>query len=261
MPPHSHIYGIDGCPAGWLVLSQPHGNMTSAPISVSIYPTLDQLATQLQADDIVAIDMPIGLPIGLPHTDHYPRACDIAARQALGPRACCVFSAPCRGVLKHLDDYATACASHRGATGQGISCQAFNILPKIHELDQLLSRQPDLASFHEVHPEISFAHMNASSGKASPLLTKKSSPEGEQARAKLIGHAFPKLPELTTLHQQLGPKTKHGKTRWALNDLHDAFAALWSAHRIISNTARSFPSESTCKAPIDATGKTMLIQA
>ena len=257
MPPHSHIYGIDGCPAGWLVLSQPQGNKLDATIRASIYPTLDQLATQLHADDIVAIDMPIGLP----HTDHYPRACDIAARQALGPRACCVFSAPSRGVLEHLDDYAAACAWHREATGQGISCQAFNILPKIHELDQLLSSQPDLASFHEVHPEISFAHMNAIPGQASPLLTKKASPVGAQERLELIQHAFPKLPELTTLYQNLGPKTKHGKTRWALNDLHDAFAALWSAHRILTNTAQSFPSEHANKAPTDATGKTMLIKA
>ncbi|MDG1356965.1 MAG: DUF429 domain-containing protein, partial [Akkermansiaceae bacterium] len=146
-------------------------------------------------------------------------------------------------------------------TGKGISCQAFNILPKIHELDQLLSRHPELTSFHEVHPEISFAHMNAIPGQASPIITKKSSPDGAKARLALIEQMFPKLPELTTLYQNLGPKTKHGKTRWALNDLYDAFAALWSAHRILTNTAESFPSEHTGKAPTDTTGKTMLIKA
>lgn len=255
MPSTPTLHGIDGCPAGWLVLSHKADN--SGSLSARIYPTLDELAPHLREDHIVAIDMPIGMP----DPDHYPRACDIAARRTLGSRACCVFSAPCRGVLEHINHYSAASAWHKHATGQGISCQAFNILPKINELDQLLSSQPDLASFHEVHPEISFAHMNASSGKTSPLLTKKSSTEGEQTRAKLIEHAFPTLPELTTLHQQLGPRSKHGKSRWSLNDLHDAFAALWSAHRIMSNTAQSFPSEHASKAPIDATGKTMQIKA
>ena len=253
MPPTPSLHGIDGCPAGWLVTSW-HPDES---ISAHIYSTLEQFASQLSPDHIVAIDMPIGMP----QPDHYPRTCDIAARQALGSRACCVFSAPSRGVLEHLDDYAAACAWHREATGMGISCQAFNILPKIHELDQLLSRQPELASFHEVHPELSFAHINAISGQASPLLTKKSSPDGTQARLELIEHAFPNLAELTTFYQNLGPKTKHGKTRWALNDLYDAFAALWSAHRILTNTAQSFPSKNTGKAPTDATGKTMHIEA
>ncbi|MDG1358305.1 MAG: DUF429 domain-containing protein, partial [Akkermansiaceae bacterium] len=60
--PTPQLYGIDGCPAGWLVLSQPQGNKLDVAISASIYPTLDQLATELHADDIVAIDMPIGMP-------------------------------------------------------------------------------------------------------------------------------------------------------------------------------------------------------
>lgn len=262
MPPAPTLYGIDGCPAGWLVLSQPQGDIQAAPISASIYPTLDQLAPLLESDHIVAIDMPIGMP----EPGHYPRTCDTTARQALGSRACCVFSAPCRGVLEHLNDYPAASTWHRSATGKAISRQAFNILAKIDELNTFLSRQTGIiASFHEVHPELSFAHMNASSGKASPILAKKSSPEGAQARATLIEQAFPQSPPLRELIQglqpSLGPKTKHGKTRWALNDLYDAFAALWSAHRISTHTAQSFPSEHASKAPIDQTGKTMRIQA
>ena len=259
MPPHSHIFGIDGCPAGWLVLSQKADN--SGSLSARIYPTLDELAPHLREDHIAAIDMPIGMPT----PDHYPRACDIAARRALGSRACCVFSAPCRGVLSHLHHYPSASSWHKHATGKAISCQAFNILPKINQLDTFLSLHPGIASFHEIHPEVSFAYMNGSNGKPTPILTKKTSPEGAQARADLIEQAFP-----TTLHnsevmeslqQNLGPRSKQGKPRWALNDLYDAFAALWSAHRIMSNTAQSFPSEHASKAPIDATGKTMQIKA
>jgi len=255
MPSTPTLHGIDGCPAGWLVLSQKADN--SGSLSARIYPTLDQLAPHLRADHIVAIDMPIGMPT----PDHYPRACDIAARRLLRSRACCVFSAPCRGVLSYLHHYPSASSWHKHATGKAISCQAFNILPKINQLDTFLSLHPGIASFHEIHPEVSFAYMNGANGKPTPILTKKTSPEGAQARLALIEQMFPKLPELTTLHQQLGPRSKHGKTRWALNDLHDAFAALWSAHRIMSNTAQSFPSEHASKAPIDATGKTMQIKA
>ena len=198
MPSTPTLHGIDGCPAGWLVLSQKADNSRS--LSARIYPTLGELAPHLRGDHIVAIDMPIGMP----EPDHYPRTCDTTARQALGSRACCVFSAPCRGVLEHLNDYPAASTWHRSATGKAISRQAFNILAKIDELNTFLSRQTGIiASFHEVHPELSFAHMNASSGKASPILAKKSSPEGAQARATLIEQAFPQSPPLRELIQGL----------------------------------------------------------
>ena len=260
MPATPTLHGIDGCPAGWLVLSQ-KSHHPGSTISAGIYATLDELAPKLHADDIVAIDMPIGLPT----PQSYPRACDIAARKTLGPRACCVFSAPCRGTLEHLDHYPSACAWHREATGKGISCQAFNILPKIHELDQFLSHRPATANFHEIHPEISFAHMNTSSGKPTPVLTKKSSPDGSQTRIALIEQAFPgnlqNPAAMDRLNQSLGPRSHHGKPRWALNDLHDAFAALWSANRINTNTSENYLAEYHSNPPRDDTGKIMLIQA
>ena len=263
MPSTPTLHGIDGCPAGWLVLSQKADN--SGSLSARIFPTLDQLAPHLRADHIVAIDMPIGMPA----PDHYPRACDVAARQLLGSRACCVFSAPCRGVLSHLHHYPSASSWHKHATGKAISCQVFNILPKINQLDTFLSLHPGIASFHEIHPEVSFAYMNGSNGKPTPILTKKTSPEGAQARADLIEQAFP-----TTLHnsevmeslqQNLGPRSKQGKPRWALNDLYDAFAALWSAHRIMTHSAEVLPADHSAQPKtlqqIDATGKTMQIKA
>ena len=257
MPPTLSLHGIDGCPAGWLVTSwHPDEN-----ISAHIYSTLEQFASQLSPDHIVAIDMPIGMPC----PSHYPRACDTSARQALGSRACCVFSAPCRGVLDYLHDYRGACSWHKEATGKGISCQAFNILPKIHQLDNFLSSQPAIASFHEVHPEISFTHINGGDHSISPLLTRKASPEGAKARGNLIEQAFPgnmlNPAAIESLQQSLGPKTKHGKTRWALNDLHDALAALWSAHRIHSGEAITYPGPADQPASQDHTGKTMLIKA
>lgn len=253
------LHGIDGCPAGWLVLSQKADN--SGSLSARIYPTLDELAPHLRADHIVAIDMPIGMPA----PDHYPRACDVAARRLLGSRACCVFSAPCRDVLSHLHHYPSASSWHKQATGKAISCQAFNILPKINQLDSFLSLHPGIASFHEIHPEVSFAHMNSSCAKPSPILLKKTSPEGAQARVALIEQAFPAAfhkPEvMESLQQNLGPRSKHGKPRWALNDLHDALAALWSAHRIMTHNAENLAKDQSTQPQLDATGKIMQIKA
>jgi predicted RNase H-like nuclease len=253
------LHGIDGCPAGWLVLSQKADN--SGSLSARIYPTLDELAPHLRADHIVAIDMPIGMPA----PDHYPRACDVAARRLLGSRACCVFSAPCRGVLSHLHHYPSASSWHKQATGKAISCQAFNILPKINQLDSFLTAQPELASFHEIHPEVSFAYMNGSNGKPSPILTKKTSPEGTQARVALIEQSFPTIfynsEVMQNLQQNLGPRSKHGKPRWALNDLHDALAALWSAHRIMTHNAENLAKDQSTQPQLDATGKIMQIKA
>ncbi|MGB2265803.1 MAG: DUF429 domain-containing protein [Akkermansiaceae bacterium] len=251
MTPAPTLHGIDGCPAGWLILTQ----HPDARISACIHSSLDEFAPRLGPDHIVAIDMPIGLPC----PDHYPRACDTGARQALGSRACCVFSAPCRGTLDHIDNYTAASAWHKDATGKAISHQAFNILPKIHELDTYLGRHPATAAFYEVHPEISFAHMNGSDEHIAPLLNKKSFPTGEHERAALIAANLSCPAELSTLQQQLGPRSKDGKTRWALNDLHDALAALWTAQRISTGTATTYPpNHPTSK---DKTGKSMRIMA
>ena len=172
-------------------------------------------------------------------------------------------------MLSHLHHYPSASSWHKHATGKAISCQAFNILPKINQLDTFLSLHPGIASFHEIHPEVSFAHMNSSNGKPSPILLKKTSPEGAQARVALIEQAFPTAlhnPEvMQSLQQNLGPRSKQGKPRWALNDLYDAFAALWSAHRIMTHSAEVLPADHSAQPKtlqqIDATGKTMQIKA
>jgi hypothetical protein len=63
------------------------------------------------------------------------------------------------------------------------------------------------------------------------------------------------------LQQNLGPRSKQGKPRWALNDLHDAFAALWSAHRIMTHSAEKLAPDQSTQPQLDATAKTMQIKA
>ena len=95
--------------------------------------------------DAVAVDMPIGL------LDHGPRACDVEARRRLGPRRASVFPAPTRPMLT-ATSYADALAI------AGLSKQAFNLIPKIREVDAVMT--PGLQDkFVEVHPELCFSRL------------------------------------------------------------------------------------------------------
>ena len=58
-------------------------------------------------------------------------------------------------------DYTVACAKHRDADGRALSKQAFAILPKILEVNQLVLNQAALQDrVREIHPELCFAVWN-----------------------------------------------------------------------------------------------------
>ena len=127
------IAGVDGCRAGWVVVrgSVEHSTGGSLRIdSIVVAPTIAPLV-QDASIDLVAIDMPIGLP------DDGPRECDRACRAALGPRRSSVFPTPVRSVLEAAD-YGDALDRSRRVTGVGLSVQAWNLVPRIAELDEFL---------------------------------------------------------------------------------------------------------------------------
>jgi predicted RNase H-like nuclease len=154
------------------------------------------------------------------------------ARQLLGaPRASSVFPAPIRAVV-HETNYQVACAKHRDIDGRALSRQAFAILPKILEVNQLLWSQVDVQSrIKEIHPEVSFAAWN--SGRA--MQHRKGELVGATERERLIDRARPG--QRTAILQSLG---RNGYQR---DDLNDAFAALWSAARVVNGAARVLGSE------------------
>jgi predicted RNase H-like nuclease len=165
-----------------------------------------RVASLLDDDErsITAIDMPIGLPIDR------PREVDRAARRLLGPRRSSVFPTPprvCLGAPTHAD----ASARARDAIGTGISLQSFNILGKIGELDTLVS-PPSEHRWIEAHPECSFLTLN----EGAPLPSKKTE-AGRAMRRRLVA-----------LHFGDVPPTPSGA---AVDDVLDAFAALWTAER------------------------------
>lgn len=157
------IAGVDGCTAGWIVVSAD---------DVVVLPVL-----RVERFGLVGIDMPMGL------IDGSPRACDVAARKYLGPARSSVFPAPPRAAIA-CTDYQSALAAARAATGRGISKQTFNIMHKVAELDDLLDSGTP-CSLIEVHPECTFKMLNADRN-----LPSKKTVDGLVIRRRLLTEHF-----------------------------------------------------------------------
>jgi predicted RNase H-like nuclease len=173
---------------------------------------------------VIAIDMPIGL------SESAPRACDLEARRLLGrPRASSVFPAPCRAVLA-ATTYQSACGLSRGALGVALSLECFNILPKIREVDALMT--PARQAFvREVHPELVFALL---SGRGRGLVEPKRTAAGERARLRLLRKVVPRFDPGVV-------RARLGLARAARDDVIDAVACVVAAGRIAKGEARVLP--------------------
>lgn len=189
-----------------------------------IVPHLEALLDSLPGV-LIGIDIPIGLP------NQGSRTCDVLARKLLGrPRQSSVFPAPIRACLKEAN-HRTLSALHRRTDGRGLTIQAFHLLPKIRQIDDLLQRHGLPDRIREVHPEVSFTLWNG----GQPMRFNKKTPEGRRERERLIDREWPGERERLA---RLLPGSRH-----APDDLNDAFAALWSSRRIASGEAIPFPRE------------------
>jgi predicted RNase H-like nuclease len=210
------IIGVDGCRTGWLGVIWDGGSLASA----AVYPAFEDIL-KLKAR-FIAVDMPIGFP---ERAEAGGRACERLARKLIGLRRSSVFSSPARITLGG-GDYADASKRNRAASDNiGISSQAFNIFPKIREIDALIT--PDLQSrLAEVHPEVSFRLM-----KGQDLAHPKKKAEGRAERRALLEQAgFP-----------LGKLESPPKGGWGEDDLLDACACAWSAQRLAHGQALRLP--------------------
>jgi predicted RNase H-like nuclease len=215
------ISGADGCRAGWFVVSE---DLDTEKISCRIFSTFSEILQQNPAPQIIAIDIPIGL------TERGPRECDQVARRLLGPgRASSVFPAPIRDVL-NAATYKQACQMRKRAEGKSMSCQSFGIMKKIREVDEILRQNPNLQKkIREVHPEVCFCYMN----DKNPMKHGKKTPEGLNERLKLLRQFFGRFPS--------DALAERNKSHCAEDDILDAFAALWTAERIISGESVQLP--------------------
>lgn len=163
--------GIDGCRMGWLAAWLNGDSALQWTLSARWHDL------NLEAAAMIAVDMPIGLaPCG-------PRACDIAARRLLPtPRKSSVFPPPRRYMLA-CSSWQDAHAAGKATEGVGLSRQAWNITPKIRELDEAIA-PADQSRIREVHPELVFNRL----ADGRPLPPKRTA-AGHAARLRLLGAA------------------------------------------------------------------------
>ena len=163
---------------------------------------IDTRFDELSDAAVLAVDVPIGFG---------PREADPAARAFLSGAASTVFSTPPREVL-----------DVPFGPGLGVSAQAHALGPRILHVTQLAA---DDTRIYEVHPEVSFCAMN----NGLPLRHRKKSAGGALERVALLTRHGIEIQAL-------------GESAMApLDDVLDAAAAAWSAHRIGLRTASSLP--------------------
>lgn len=206
------VGGVDGCRGGWLLATAPAARRE--PITLEVLPSFAPIAARVRSGELAAVtvDMPIGLP------DAGARPCDVAARRLLGPRRSSVFPAPVRAVLG-ARDYADALARSRAIDGRGLSVQAYNLLPRITDLDGCID--PALQErVVEAHPELCFAGL-----AGAPLAESKRTAAGRAARLALVGPV---------------PTVPGGA---AMDDALDAIALLTTAKRLLRGRVRRLGGE------------------
>lgn len=207
------VLGVDACKQGWVGLKLKAGKTAQAYCSSTIE-GLVALAGELS---VVAIDIPIGLPV------HGARQADQLARNAVGARSSSVFNTPPRAAIE-ASTYEQAAALCRELCGKGLSKQSFALAPKIIEVDAWLQRT-DIRVV-EVHPEVSFATL---AGR--PLRDPKSTWAGFVLRRQLLADVGIELADdLGLSGQRVGP-----------DDVLDAAIAAWSASRVARNEHVTFP--------------------
>ncbi len=204
--------GADGCRGGWLLAAR----LCGGAIEAAVLPSFGCLLRRI-AGAPLAIDIPIGLP------SSGARLSDSLARARLGPRRFSVFPAPVRPVLG-AGSYTEACAIHRNTDGKAISVEAWNIVPKVAEVDALMT--PALqAQVLEAHPELCFATMN---GGTPAQFNKKTQP-GRTERTCLLVRRLRGAAPVVAARPPRGA---------APDDLLDALAVLWTAERYRLGRAR-----------------------
>ncbi|MBB3036936.1 DUF429 domain-containing protein [Hoyosella altamirensis] len=208
----TRVRGIDGYARGWIGVELDDG----ALVRVESAPTLAALCDPGCA--VIGVDIPLGFP------EKGWRAADLAARRALGVRRNSIFLAPPISVWEE-DNWIAANKRTRQLTGQGLTKQAYALRIKVLEANALSGtiEQP----LREVHPELSFAGMNGS-----PLPYSKKTWNGVMARRALLAACGIAVPD------DLG-----AAGTVPVDDVLDAAAAAWSAHRIAVGAATALPEQ------------------
>lgn len=203
------IVGVDACKSGWIAVV-----LRGEGVSAIYLKQIDDLEATIPDAEVIAIDIPIGLPTT------GKRLADIEAKKALGKRASTLFVVPVRTALE-ASSYGDATRLSRELSGFGISQQSYALAPKILEVERWLpsARCP----VWEVHPELSFAELHGS-----VMTSSKKSWIGMMKRREALMRVGIDLDHVTGIASEQA----------ATDDMLDAAVAAWSAERILEGRAR-----------------------
>jgi predicted RNase H-like nuclease len=222
------LAGVDGCRSGWIAaFVRPAGE----EVCVRLVPRLEDVLGGPEAPNIVAVDIPIGLP---DHVGPDGRGPERAIRPLLGARQSSVFSVPPRAAI-FADNFGAACVAALAASDppRKVSKQLYMIAPKIRETDAVLRADPALAGrVFEVHPELAFWRLNGERALAEPKKVKGAcyAPGLALRRGLLLAAGLP----IAAIEAKPPPGASP-------DDLLDALACSWIARRLHAGTARPFP--------------------
>jgi len=203
--------GVDAHKRGWVAVVLSDGSFAGAVTASTFAALLSELADA----QVIGVDIPIG--IDGPH----PRPADAAARKFIGKRWASVFLTPPRTALES-PDYTSARLLARKDFDFGLTAQSFALAPRILEVDRAAQEDPRII---EVHPEVSFRAMVGEELSAS-----KKTWNGMRQRMAILESASIVIPS------DLGVV---GSV--PVDDVLDAAAVAWSAHRHARGHSASLP--------------------
>lgn len=210
------VLGVDACKRGWVGVALSGGRFERAWFATTVV-SLADMAAAGGAPAVIGIDMAVGL------ADASLRQADRLARARVGRLGSSVFMLPVRAAVES-PTFAEAAARHRAVTGGGISLQAYGLRTKMLEVDSWVRSRPG-PRVVEVHPEVAFAALNGR-----PLSLNKRAWGGMTQRRRLLADAGIELPD------DLGEVGRVG-----IDDVLDAAAVAWTAHRVATGQAQCLP--------------------
>ncbi len=205
------VVGADACVGGWVAVALEHGRVAK----VWSGPSLPALLVDESTTTVVGLDLPLGgVPTGW-------RTADREAKLRLGIQHSKVFLVPPRSVWEL--PHAQASARCVELTGKGLSIQAYRLLPKMLEAEQHRDAGPH--ELYEIHPELVFASL---AGRLLPY--GKKSWNGQMLRRALLAGVGVALDDDLPLAFDV-----------PANDVLDAAAVAWCAHKIARGNATHLP--------------------
>lgn len=210
--------GVDWASRGWLAVAT-DGHDWSA----KMHPSLHSVWFTYRDAETILVDIPIGLP------DSERRECDRQAKEFVGTgRARSVFWTPCRAAAA-ANTYEQSKQANQECRGDSLSSQAWGLIPRIQEVDQLLRDHEEAQeTIIESHPEVCFAAFHT--GDSLPSKHDTAGIEERLATLEMVNDSIPEIySRLEATHIKEPPSWARRIGASNRDDLVDAIALALTA--------------------------------